>query len=100
MFNVFCLVPVTYHVNNPNSFVWLNSSRPVAPSSCPTYDNWSGGVQSYGTGQYTYNSALVTPSVSVPTIRANYELKSMAYARGLADFGDNSQGDCAPYSQG
>jgi hypothetical protein len=90
-------VPITYWVGNPNSFAWLNSSRPIATGTCKTYNDWSGGLAEYGTGNYTYNPLL---DGDPDLIRANYARKSMAYARGLSDFGDNSQGDCSPYSQG
>jgi hypothetical protein len=55
------------------------------------------GLDNYGTGNYTYNSLI---GLSPALIRANYARKSVAYVRGLADFGDASQGDCGPFTEG
>jgi pimeloyl-ACP methyl ester carboxylesterase len=92
------IVPITYWVGNPNSFAWLDSSRPVAPAaSCPGYDDWASGLDKYGTGNHTYNAAIGLDPI---LIRTNYALKSIAYARGLADHGNANLGECGPDSQG
>lgn len=81
-------------ISNPDSYAWLNSSRPVAPSNCPTYDNWEWGLSNY---TQTYNAVLLASGPAA--VRANLALKNVAYARGLNDFGDYAEG-CSPYSQG
>lgn len=47
---------VTFWVANPNSLLWLNTSRPLDTSSCSTYDNWRNGLSNYTP---TYGSTLV-----------------------------------------
>ena len=85
---------VTYWVGNPNSFLWLNSSRPLDTSSCSTYDDWREGLSNYDP---TYGAALVAQGDAA--VLANYNSRSIAYARGLNDFGDDSS-TCAPYTTG
>lgn len=92
-------VPVSYWIANPNSYVWLNSSRPLSTSSCPSYDQWRDGLQNFTGYSYpaVYNSAVTGGSIA--TIQANYYAKNKAYARGLLDTGDDSSG-CQPGTSG
>ncbi|RDW89749.1 hypothetical protein BP6252_01781 [Coleophoma cylindrospora] len=85
---------VTYWVGNPNSFVWLNSSRPIDTSSCSTYDDWRDGLSNYDP---TYGATLVAKGDAA--VLANYNSRSIAYARGLQDLGDDSSG-CEPGTTG
>lgn len=87
-------IPVTYWIANPNSYVWLNSSRPLSTAGCTDYDSWRDGLQNFTgyTSPAVYQQTLMTSNVS--TIQANYYAKNKAYARGLLDTGDDSSG-CA-----
>ncbi|RDW69904.1 hypothetical protein BP5796_08301 [Coleophoma crateriformis] len=85
---------VTYWVGNPNSFVWLNSSRPIDTSSCSTYDDWRDGLSNYSP---TYGATLVAKGNAA--VLANYNSRSIIYARGLQDLGDDSSG-CEPGTTG
>jgi hypothetical protein len=90
-------VPVTYWIANPNSLVWLNSSRPLSTSSCADYDDWRDGLSNYATYPSVYNTGLVASGTSA--VLANYQSKSKAYARGTLDMGDDSS-TCAPGTTG
>lgn len=90
------LVPILYWIGNPDSFAWLNSSRPVAPGTCTTYDDWEWGLSNY-TETQTYNQGIV--ALGVGAVQSNLAAKNVAYARGLNDHGDYGEG-CDPYSQG
>lgn len=85
---------LTYWIGNPNSFVWLDSSRPLDTSTCPGYDDWRDGLSNY---DQTYGSSLVASGAGA--VLANYNSRSIAYARGLQDFGDDSS-DCSPFTTG
>jgi hypothetical protein len=89
-------VPILYWMGNPDSFAWLNSSRPVAPVNCSTFDDWEWGLSNY-TQTQTYNEGLIALGPSA--VQANLNSKNVAYARGLNDHGDYGEG-CDPYSQG
>lgn len=39
--------PVTYWVGNPNSYVWLDSNRPLSTTSCPEYDFYRDGYTNF-----------------------------------------------------
>ncbi|KAI4721898.1 hypothetical protein E4T48_01915 [Aureobasidium sp. EXF-10727] len=90
-------VPVSYWIANPNSLVWLNSSRPLSTSSCADYDDWRDGLSNYAAYPSVYNTALVASGTSA--VLANYQSKNKAYARGTLDMGDDSTG-CAPFTTG
>ncbi|KAG2165383.1 hypothetical protein JADG_005122 [Aureobasidium aubasidani] len=90
-------VPVTYWIANPNSLVWLNSSRPLSTASCAGYDDWRDGLSSYADYPSLYNTGLVASGTSA--VLANYQSKNKAYARGTLDMGDDSSG-CAPFTTG
>ncbi|GME50293.1 wsc-domain-containing protein [Neofusicoccum parvum] len=86
--------PIVYWIGNPNSYGWMSTDRPVDYSSCSTYDDWRDGLNSYTN---TYGSALVASGRS--NVLANYNTKSIAYARGTLDLGDDSSG-CEPGTTG
>ncbi|CAC9890647.1 unnamed protein product, partial [Aureobasidium pullulans] len=90
-------VPVTYWIANPNSLVWLNSSRPLSSASCAGYDDWRDGLNAYADYPSIYNTDLVASGTSA--VLANYQSKNKAYARGTLDMGDDSSG-CAPFTTG
>ena len=90
-------VPVTYWIANPNSLVWLNSSRPLSTANCADYDEWRDGLSAYTAYPNVYNTGLVAQGTSA--VLANYESKNKAYARGTLDNGDDSSG-CAPFTTG
>ncbi|TIA57408.1 hypothetical protein D6C77_06205 [Aureobasidium pullulans] len=90
-------VPVTYWIANPNSLVWLNSSRPLSSASCAGYDDWRDGLNAYADYPSIYNTGLVASGTSA--VLANYQSKNKAYARGTLDMGDDSSG-CAPFTTG
>lgn len=90
-------VPVTYWIANPNSLVWLNSSRPLSTADCADYDEWRDGLSAYADYPSIYNTDLVASGSSA--VIANYETKNKAYARGILDMGDDSTG-CAPFTTG
>ena len=39
--------PVTYWVGNPNSYVWLDTNRPLSTTSCPEYDFYRDGYTNF-----------------------------------------------------
>ncbi|KAK5999914.1 hypothetical protein QM012_005002 [Aureobasidium pullulans] len=90
-------VPVTYWIANPNSLVWLNSSRPLSTASCDGYDDWREGLSNYTGYPSVYNTGLVASGDAA--VLANYQSKSKAYARGTLDMGDDSS-TCAPFTTG
>jgi hypothetical protein len=90
-------VPLSYWIGNPDSFAWMNSARPVAPSDCDTYDDWEWGLEAYSPPTQTYNSALVAQGTAA--VQANWNSRHIGLARGLNDDGDYGEG-CSPYSQG
>jgi hypothetical protein len=85
--------PVSYWIGNPNSLLWLNASRPYDTSSCATYDDWRDGFSSY---DVTYGASVAR---SPTAILSNYNSRSIVFARGLNDFGDDSS-DCDPFTTG
>ncbi|KAI8632121.1 WSC domain-containing protein [Xylariaceae sp. FL1651] len=87
-------IGLTYWIGNPNSYVWLNSSRPVDPGSCSIFDDWRYGLQNYTP---SYNTDLIKKGAAA--VQANYQSKAIAYARALQDRGDTSS-DCGPESTG
>ncbi|KAI5199776.1 hypothetical protein E4T39_06075 [Aureobasidium subglaciale] len=90
-------VPVTYWIANPNSLVWLNSSRPLSTANCAGYDEWRDGLAAYAAYPSVYNTGLVASGSSA--VIANYQAKNKAYARGTQDTGDDSS-TCAPFTTG
>ncbi|KAI5236520.1 hypothetical protein E4T42_09446 [Aureobasidium subglaciale] len=90
-------VPVTYWIANPNSLVWLNSSRPLSTANCADYDEWRDGLAAYAAYPSVYNTGLVASGSSA--VIANYQAKNKAYARGTQDTGDDSS-TCAPFTTG
>ncbi|RYP53974.1 hypothetical protein DL768_001124 [Monosporascus sp. mg162] len=97
-------VPVSWWVGDPNSMVWLSSERPLSTGKCPTYDDYEAGYNNYNTfgadrsGPMTYNLELV--AAGRDAIRANFEGKAINWGRASRDKGDQSNGDCAPYTTG
>lgn len=85
---------LTYWLGNPNSYVWLDSKRPIDTTNCPGYDDWRMGLANY---TQSYNKALVAKGIAA--VQANYKSKSIAYVRGLQDRGDTSS-DCSPFTEG
>jgi hypothetical protein len=85
---------MTYWAGNPDSFAWLNSSRPIWPSTCTMYDDWRYGLSNYGND---YASGLVAAGPAA--VEANFRTRRFVFARGLQDFGQDSS-TCAPISQG
>ncbi|OQO08641.1 hypothetical protein B0A48_06511 [Cryoendolithus antarcticus] len=89
--------PVTYWVANPNSFIWMDTSRTLPTTGCPTYDNHRDGYSNFTAYPMAYGQALVNQGR--PAILANYNSKQVAHARGLLDTGDDSSG-CEPGTTG
>ncbi|KAI1266095.1 WSC domain-containing protein [Xylariaceae sp. FL1019] len=87
-------IGLTYWVGNPDSYGWLNSSRPFDTSDCATYNDWRDGLDSY---EPSYNTALVGKGVAA--VQAIYQSRSIAYARALQDRGDTSS-TCGPDTTG
>ncbi|KAH9908482.1 WSC domain-containing protein [Xylariomycetidae sp. FL2044] len=85
---------LTYWIGNPNSYLWLNSERPLDTSSCSIYDDWRDGLANYSP---SYNTDLIKAGAAA--VQANYQSKSIAYLRSLLDKGDTSS-TCAPSTQG
>lgn len=93
-------VPVTHWVGNPDSYVWLDESRPLSTASCEDFDSYRSGFadyEDYASGDMTYGIALV--SQGREAIQANYQSKQMAYGRALLDHGDHSS-DCGSNTTG
>ncbi|KAI9693780.1 MAG: hypothetical protein M1822_003051 [Bathelium mastoideum] len=86
--------PVTYWVANPNSWLWFNSSRPLATTSCPTYDDWREGLSDFN---QTYGATLVGQGDAA--VQARWNSRSINFARGTQDTGDDST-TCAPETTG
>lgn len=89
-------VPISYYVGNPNSYVWFSTSRPLDTSTCPSYDDWRDGFNNYSLDN-SYGDALVAQGR--PAVLAHYNSRSIAYARGTLDTGDDST-TCAPETTG
>ncbi|KAF9041724.1 hypothetical protein BDZ89DRAFT_314733 [Hymenopellis radicata] len=89
-------VPVVYWLGNPSSFLWLDATRPFATDTCPTYNDWGHGLDNYSND---YEKDFVD-AVGAAGVRLRYQSRLIAYARGLNDFGDYSEGECAPYTTG
>ncbi|QIW97506.1 hypothetical protein AMS68_003024 [Peltaster fructicola] len=89
--------PISYWVANPNSYVWMNTTRPFDTSSCPTYDTYREGYTNFTTYPMTYATDLVAQGRAA--ILSNFNSKAVAYARGLLDLGDDSS-SCAPFTTG
>jgi hypothetical protein len=85
---------MSYWVGNPDSFGWLNSSRPYSTDNCPTYDNWRSGLSNYTN---TYGASIVASGPAA--VQSRWFSRRVILARGLADFG-NDASDCSPYTQG
>lgn len=88
--------PLSYYIANPNSYVWFATTRPLDYSTCSIYDNWREGFNNY-TVSNIYGDALVAEGRAAAL--ANYNSRSIAYARGTLDTGDDST-TCAPYTTG
>lgn len=98
--------PVSYWIGDPNSMVWFSETRPLSTSKCPTgYDDWREGFTNYNTygspqsTAMTYNTALVAQGRAA--LLANYQSRTIAYARATKDKGDYNPNDlCASYTTG
>ncbi|KAH7040965.1 uncharacterized protein B0I36DRAFT_344618 [Microdochium trichocladiopsis] len=98
-------VPVDYWIGDPNSFVWLNETRPFPVDACSDFDNYREGFtgyEAYGaehTGQpMNYNLELV--SQGSEAIIKNFQDKPVHWARATRDLGDHPDDGCGPYTQG
>lgn len=89
--------PVSYWIANPNSYVWLSTSRPMSISSCPSYDNYREGLSNFVDYPMTYATNLVAQGRAA--VLANYQAKAINYVRGTQDLGDTSS-TCAPSTTG
>ncbi|KAI1262638.1 hypothetical protein F5Y18DRAFT_148379 [Xylariaceae sp. FL1019] len=83
-----------YSISNPNSFLWLNSSRPLDTSSCTDYNDWRQGIDNF---DVPYNTALLAQGSAAVT--ENYKRKGIAYGRALRDLGGIDEG-CGATVQG
>lgn len=90
-------VPVTFWIANPNSYAWLETSRPEDVSECPEYDDYRMGFHSFNAYPMNYGAELVAQGRGA--LRKNYEAKNLAYARGRRDEG-SANDDCASMAQG
>lgn len=97
-------VPVTWWVGDPNSLLWLSDERPLSTSKCSDYDDYYEGLTGYDafgedrSGPMNYNLELVAGGASA--VRRNYDSKGIHYGRALRDKGDQSNGNCSPYTTG
>lgn len=98
-------VPVSWWVGDPNSLVWLSEERPLSTGKCAdTYDDYDQGFTGYDTfgedrsGPMAYNLELV--AAGRDAVRENFESKAIHYGRAQRDKGDQSNGNCAPYTTG
>lgn len=93
-------VPVTHWIGNPDSYAWLDESRPLSVANCEDYDTYRSGFEDfekYAKGDMTYGISLV--SQGREAIKANYQSKQIAYGRALRDHGDHSS-DCSANTTG
>jgi len=86
--------PITYYIANPDSYLWLSDARPYDTSSCQTYDYWRSGLSAYTN---TYGADLVASGRQ--NVMANYQSRSIRYARGTDDDGQDSS-TCGAFMQG
>lgn len=75
--------PIVYWIGNPSTFLWLDESRPSSTAGCENYNNWKEGLDNYDND---YNKAWVT-NWRDGHVKESYTNRSIAYARGLNDFG-------------
>lgn len=88
--------PLVYYIGDPNGYLWFSDSRPLDTSDCPTFNDWNDGLDNYN--EYnTYNPELVAQGAAA--VQANYNSRTIAYARATKDKGDYSE-NCNPYSTG
>ncbi len=98
-------VPVSWWVGDPNSLLWLSAERPLSTDRCPdTYDDYDEGLAGYAdfgsdrSGPMAYNLGLV--AAGREAVRRNFQGKPVHWGRASRDKGDQSNGDCAPYTTG
>lgn len=89
--------PVTYYIANPNSWTWMDSTRPGDISSCPTYDDWRNGFNNFAEYPMQYGVGLVAKGRA--EVHARWMSRSKAFALATQDYDDYSQ-DCAPSTTG
>ena len=80
--------PVTYWIGNPNSYVWMSTSRPLNIPNCPDYDNYRDGYTNFTEYPMSYGTDLVNQGRDA--IAANFQTRAINYARALLDAGDHS----------
>lgn len=94
--------PVTYWIGDPDSFLWLDDTRPLSISKCPTFANWREGIENYaeyGNTTMYYNIDLVNQGAAA--LQENFFTRNIAYARASLDKGNyNPENDCSPYTTG
>lgn len=97
-------VPVAWWVGDPNSLLWLSADRPLSTGKCPTYDEYDEGLDGYDTfgsdrsGPMAYNLDLAAQGRAA--VLANFAGKAIHWGRAQRDKGDQSNGNCAPYTTG
>lgn len=92
-------IKVTFWPGDPNSFAWLDTTRPPGPPvDCDTYDNYPEGFSNYAQDNQNYAQALV--SRGHDAIKSNYESKQISYLRSLQDKGDYTVTGCGAYTTG
>ncbi|KAM0716672.1 hypothetical protein Q7P37_008117 [Cladosporium fusiforme] len=79
---------VVLWVGNPDSYVWLNSYRPLYRPDCPEYNDWREGLANYEDYGMSYGSELVKQGEQA--VIHNFQKHNIAYARALQDQGDHS----------
>lgn len=92
--------PLLYVIANPNSWTWMNASRPYAiPPDCAAYDSWRAGYANFSQYPMTYGRELVETGGRAAVL-ARWQSRSKALLVGLRDFGDALPGDCVSHTQG
>lgn len=89
--------PVTYYIANPNSWTWMDTTRPSSTAGCPTYDDWRSGFSNFAAYPMRYGIELVSKGRA--EVRARWMSRSKAFALALQDYGDSSQ-TCEPLTTG
>lgn len=93
--------PLLYVIANPNSWTWMDTSRPhpVPPGDCPAYDSWRAGYANFTEYPMQYGRALVEQGGRAGVLR-RWQARSKAVLVGLRDFDDALPADCASHAQG
>ena len=82
----------------------MSDERPLSTSKCPDYDDYYEGLAGYDqfgedrSGPMNYNLELVAEGSEA--VLKNFQDKAVHWGRALRDKGDQSNGNCSPYTTG